>query len=459
MKSLFPQYTDQHGHDFPKIWDEALFVFDTNVLLNLYRYQAHTREELVKLLEQLSPRVWIPHHVALEFQRNRITVIAEQLKKFSEVRHAVEKNRANLAADIEKLQLNKRHSSINPHPLLLGIDKIAREFIEALNNQQQSQQKLTGPDILKTRLEQIFSDKVGAAPKNQNEIDELYKEADLRFKRQIPPGYRDNHKEKDGGAEYMQGGIVYQKKYGDFLVWRQMLSHAHASKLKAMIFVTDDNKDDWWLRVEMDGPKIIGPRPELIEEAKHAGGLDTFLMYAPDSFLKFAQELRKTTVSNETVEEVQEVSSLFRDRLSKFRKFIDERRGATQAIRAWLLSNYEMVQEPSRGNPDFIARNGKHTIYFDIIRGSNPKQIARNVISGLLFHHSNQSIFDDEHENGFICLATSAEEGHAIKENLIHQPIKERVACKVMIGTLAGTEPEQEEIFIPLDEFSIGSSI
>ncbi len=49
-----------------RIAEQALFVFDTNVLLNLYRYQSGTRDELLNVLAQLSDRIWIPHHVALE---------------------------------------------------------------------------------------------------------------------------------------------------------------------------------------------------------------------------------------------------------------------------------------------------------------------------------------------------------------------------------------------------------
>jgi len=96
MKGLFPQYDDLAEKNFGIAWKQAIFVFDTNVLLNLYRYQTGTRDELLTVLGQLSGRVWIPHHVALEFQRNRLKVIAEQSKRFSEVRRTIEKSRGEL---------------------------------------------------------------------------------------------------------------------------------------------------------------------------------------------------------------------------------------------------------------------------------------------------------------------------------------------------------------------------
>src|SRR5262245_28120928 len=123
MKGMFPQYAEHAAQEFGSAWQHGLFVFDTNVLLNLYRYQAATRDELLNVLGQLSTRIWVPHHVALEFQRNRLKVIAEQNGRFSEVRRIIEKARSSLFTELDKLQLQKRHSLINPQPLTSGFEK------------------------------------------------------------------------------------------------------------------------------------------------------------------------------------------------------------------------------------------------------------------------------------------------------------------------------------------------
>ncbi|NJM11835.1 MAG: hypothetical protein HC889_08085 [Synechococcaceae cyanobacterium SM1_2_3] len=34
--------------------------------------------------------------------------------------------------------------------------------------------------------------------------------------------------------------------------------------MKHIVFVTDDEKEDWWLTIESKGEKTIGPRPELL---------------------------------------------------------------------------------------------------------------------------------------------------------------------------------------------------
>src|SRR6185312_16642733 len=101
MKGIFPQYEQHAAERIEQAWKLGLFVFDTNVLLNLYRYQAATRDELISVLEQLSSRIWIPHHVALEFQRNRLKVLAEQSRRFTEVQKTIEKARLSLFGELD----------------------------------------------------------------------------------------------------------------------------------------------------------------------------------------------------------------------------------------------------------------------------------------------------------------------------------------------------------------------
>jgi len=54
MKNMFKQYdynfTEQ---EYRHIWENSLFIFDTNILLNLYRYQDSSRDEFIKILESL----------------------------------------------------------------------------------------------------------------------------------------------------------------------------------------------------------------------------------------------------------------------------------------------------------------------------------------------------------------------------------------------------------------------
>jgi hypothetical protein len=365
MKGLFPQYDHSSKVDHAEAWKTATFVFDTNVLLNLYRYQESTREELLSVISKLENRIWIPHHVALEFQRNRLTVVAGQGKRFYEIRKVIENSKSNLSKDIENLRLKKRHALINPEPLISGFEKLTNDFLDELDKLQEAQQTLTTSDPLKERIEEIFSGKVGPAFSNQDEVDKTNKQAEDRYKKKIPPGYKDEVKDKDNLDEYVHNGVTYKKKYGDYFVWTQLLTHTANNDLKKIIFVTDDGKEDWWLQIDLEGPKTVGPRVELIDEAFRVGKLDTFLMYKPEGFLKLSQSFLKTEISEETLNEVREVSSTNKNRFSMFDATHPFSNIYIQ-IASWILETHPMLEEPSGGHIDFVANNGDEDHAYDV---------------------------------------------------------------------------------------------
>ncbi|MCA9922003.1 MAG: hypothetical protein KC421_06520, partial [Anaerolineales bacterium] len=89
MREHFSGFYPKNQVDISKIWAESIFVLDANVLLNMYRYSESVKENLLQVLSTISERLWIPHQAALEYQQNRLTVISEQLKKFSDVKKII----------------------------------------------------------------------------------------------------------------------------------------------------------------------------------------------------------------------------------------------------------------------------------------------------------------------------------------------------------------------------------
>src|SRR6185312_4362444 len=75
-----------------------------------------------------------------------------------------------------------------------------------------------------------------------------------RLRRRIPPGYKDGSKADTG--------------IGDFLVWLAILKLA-AEQKKNLIFVTGEEKSDWFIRADGEG---VYPRPELMNEYRRASG-------------------------------------------------------------------------------------------------------------------------------------------------------------------------------------------
>ena len=86
IKEMFKGFYQLSEEDFSELWEHGTFVFDTNVLLNLYRYKNETSTAIIEIIKNLGDRVWVPHHVLLEFHRNRLEVIADQNKKVNDIK-------------------------------------------------------------------------------------------------------------------------------------------------------------------------------------------------------------------------------------------------------------------------------------------------------------------------------------------------------------------------------------
>ena len=457
MKKLFPQYTSFLEIDFEAVWKNAIFIFDTNVLLNLYRYQSKTRDELLNVLEQLSSRIWVPYHAALEFYRNRLSVIADQNKRFSDVRRAIEKSRTNLFSDLEKLQLQKRHSLINPQSLTKGFDKLVSDFIAELDRLEREQQTLTSPDPLLDKIESLFSGHVGDPPKSQDDLDQTYKEAEKRFELLIPPGFKDAGKGAVEPDEHIHRGIIYKRKYGDYLIWQQLLDYVKTSNPKSIIFITDDGKEDWWWKIESDGQKIIGPRPELIEEVNQTASVSAFLMYNSEGFLKYAKEFLMAQVSDETLNEVRDISTDKSNRAINFREVREIASRAEQAVFHWLKSQFHDVQENRMGFPDFTAYKGEKILGFEVKLIRKPHMIIHRLREDIFraYYELNEGAFD---EFSIVLVVNNSDEANELKR-LIFRTSKREMPdnLQLIVGEVEEYD-SGENLFTPYDNFKLNKA-
>src|SRR5205807_3194839 len=88
---------------------------------NIYQYQEETRSRFFEILERLKNRIWIPHQVAYEYEKNRIDVIEHQTKVYDEVANVLRKSRENLESLGER-----KHSFIKA-------EELTKDALAALN--------------------------------------------------------------------------------------------------------------------------------------------------------------------------------------------------------------------------------------------------------------------------------------------------------------------------------------
>ena len=249
------------------MWADCIIAFDASALLDLYRITPDTREEFFTVLEQTKERVWLPHQAGLEYYDNRAEVVRTGEASFGQI--------AQLAKDAanefrKRLDVYRQYRWIDADRWAALVDKAATDIGDALGREPHPLQDYLNADPIEQRLNALFHDKVG---KPFVDMHEIYDRADRRVQLSVPPGFADIASKKDF------------HKYGDVVLWFQLLDFARTEH-KNIVLVTSDAKKDWWLR---ENGKTLGPRSELVQEMYAVAGV-WFHMYAPHRFLEYAQK-------------------------------------------------------------------------------------------------------------------------------------------------------------------------
>lgn len=331
MQKLLKIHQDSNQFDFEKIWSEALFVFDSNVLLDLYRLPKSARDDLIRIFENegFKDRIWIGFQVIIEFLNNRYSAISDQKGKFSDVKSklqiALEKYddlTSTLLKDLNKLQLRKRHSVIDPDRYI-NTDNIQNgvlyisNFIKELKQLEKNQPDVCDYDLLKDLVIKIFEGKIGPGFDKKG-LQSIYKDGKERYENKFPPGYKDSGKE----GRYFYEDKEYVRKYGDLILWKEIIEKTKAEKLKFVVLVTGDVKEDWWF--ERRGQKL-GPRKELLNEIyTEAPDLETFYMYDTSTFMQYAKSSMGLNIQDSSISEAKDLIELSREEREHFEEgYID----------------------------------------------------------------------------------------------------------------------------------------
>lgn len=288
MKKHFPGQFPQSKSSIHKLWKSCTFVVDANILLNLYRYSDSTRDQFLNVLYSISDRVWLPYRAAEEYFAKRLSVIGQQEKAYDDAVHTIE----SLERTLENARQHPFVSGTTMKRVKAVFDKLKQELSE---NQKLHTKRIT-EDPIKGSIAKIFSGHVGAEYESKR-LAEILAEGETRYEERVPPGFKDENKDDDSGRLANQC-----HKYGDLLVWFQILDHAK-EQATSVILVTDDKKEDWW---EIFKGRTIGPRPELVKEFL-SKTQQSFHMYQADRFLEFANEHLEQTIDESALLEIREM--------------------------------------------------------------------------------------------------------------------------------------------------------
>jgi len=284
MRSVFPAYFRPSSGDYSTLWRDGLFSLDANVLLNLYRYSPEARQELENALDGVKSQLFITHQAAKEFLKNRITVTASQAEEYTKATRSI--------ADLKSTIANKKKHPFLDDGELPPFLKIMDEVNSQLEAQKEKLLKRLTEDEILDLVETHFDGRTGP-PFTAEELTAIAADGEKRYEQEIPPGYKDGKKDQSGDP---------YRVFGDLIMWKQLIAESKRLE-KPLIFITDDQKEDWWQ--EQSG-RTIGPRPELREEFLNEAGQD-FWMYTVDRFIAESAKARNTVVSEQVIAEIIEV--------------------------------------------------------------------------------------------------------------------------------------------------------
>lgn len=277
MKELFRGYYKLTDEEISSLWSDGFVSFDTNVLLNIYRYSEETRNELFGIIEKFSKQIWLPYHVAYEFHKNRVTVIADQINVYE--------NTIKQFAELETQIIKNLKAPHLSNDILKNFEATIKEALADLENKKKFCKDLLYNDHILEKISALFNSKVGQ-PFSDEEIKEIEKEGDERFKKKVPPGFKDSDKSEN--------------RFGDLIIWKELIQKA-TSEQRPFLFIIDDVKDDWWLNVM--GQKVA-PRYELRQEL-FIKAKQLFHLYTTDRFIEFASDT--IAVKKEVIDEIREI--------------------------------------------------------------------------------------------------------------------------------------------------------
>lgn len=367
MKDAIKEYIELNNNEKNDLWNTATFVFDTNVFLNLYRYSNKTRNQLIDSFEWLKARIWMPYQVASEFCKDRYKVIDEANKRFD-----------NIWADADKLTDNWKNELRldNSDSDIEELGKYLKEWITNKKNNNYLTFSATNDEVFNKLLE-LFDGKVGK-PFSIEEKSTIEQEGEKRFANKIPPGYRDNKKSTN--------------KYGDLFVWKEIINYSKSKEVD-IIFVTHDQKEDWWNTIS---GKTIGPRIELRKEF-YEETKKMFHMYTMSSFLSFFIENKSNAIDKTTIDEVELFTSVMRKKIP----------------RAELKEYYESLED---NNEKLAAK-----LRFKIANLERKNKKRRSSINTLLKKSNEKQLSVDEE------IALQKNNEHLINDTVKIEQFKERL--------------------------------
>ena len=288
----------------------GLVVLDTNVLLSLYEYTPAAREQVLKALQNVQQRLWLPHQVGLEFVQNRHRVITGRKKalddagrflqnKLREAKSAIKDARTfTQSLLIKYAQDTKASSDLEAEISNTAVEELLRDWSAKLEAQVKGLREYDisispdgqGDPVL-TQVAALFGERIANPPGIAETRRRVEDASSYRFPNLIPPGFKDAGKGTSLAAS------------GDFLLWEETIGHMAASPERThLLFVSNDTKEDWY-QPPCEGRNVPRPWPSLASELRQRTGAE-LRIETPGDFYRGVNRFLNAEIAEATYAEI-----------------------------------------------------------------------------------------------------------------------------------------------------------
>lgn len=287
MKNRFSEFYNLSQTEIDNLWSDGIFIVDANVLLDFYRFPKATSDTLLEVLKKIKSnnQLWIPYQIGLEFHKHRGEIIEIENNEYKRLASYFSNK---LPSDVEAVFTENcnNHPFINNEKYLEEVKKMGSKISKSIIRLEKKHPDYRKKDNVLDELTELYDDCVGDEFTG-SKLADIYKEGNERYLKKIPPGFMDSKKTEP-------------EKYGDLVLWFQMIAKSKESK-KPIIFITRDTKEDWWLFNNNREKK--GARRELVKEM-HDKAETKFYLYEISHFLKLASQKLNIEIDKKLTKEI-----------------------------------------------------------------------------------------------------------------------------------------------------------
>lgn len=252
------------------------FICDTNVLLRPYKVvRREERDVLLRALEEVADRMWVPHQVMVEVDNMRSGAVAAAQRDIANVADAV-------LTDFRKIEMRCRRgfhdwgTDRGEAQLALRNFRAAAQRLVQFIREQGDSHDLVEEDqqaFVEDRLKRLVQGRVWPDPGQQKrrawEEDGKNRESERR-----PPVWADRKKPGD-------------RKYNDGLIWQEIKEFAsECPSTRPIVLVTLDLKDNGW--VEHRNGRPNGAHSSLVAELNRDAGA-IFRVISTEELIAYAE--------------------------------------------------------------------------------------------------------------------------------------------------------------------------